>query len=49
MLTPLALGGALGSGTFGIYTKKTDTINVVNSGIVRPKPTMMNRRLVPQI
>ena len=49
MLTPLVLGGALGTATFCIYTRKTDTQHTVLHGSVRPKATMMNRRLVPQI
>lgn|SRR5436305_9959981 len=49
MLTPMTLAGALGSATFGIYTRKTNTFNVTNSGRVRPKVTMMNKRLLPQV
>lgn len=49
MITPLTLAGALGNATFGIYTRKTDTFNVANSGRIRPKATMMNKRLLPQV
>lgn len=49
MLTPLTLAGAFGSATFVVYTRKTTTAFTVDSGSLRPKATMMNRRLVPQI
>jgi hypothetical protein len=49
ILNPLTLAGALGSATFGIYTRKTDAIFTVNGGRVRPKVSMFNRRLRPQI
>lgn len=49
MLSVLTLAGALGSATFQIYTRKTQTGYTVDSGSLRPKATMMNRRLVPQI
>lgn len=49
MLAVLTLPGAFGSATFGVYTRKTDTFHVAGNGIIRPKVTMMNRRLLPQI
>lgn len=49
MLAPLTLAGAFGSATFGIFTRKTAAFFTADSGSVRPKATMMNRRLVPQI
>jgi hypothetical protein len=45
----LTLSGALGSADFGTFTRKTATFNSLSSGSVRPKATMMNRRLLPQI
>jgi hypothetical protein len=49
MLVPLTLTGALGTATFGIYSRKTDSFHPATVGILRPKATMMNRRLLPQI
>lgn len=49
LTTPLTLSGALGDATFKIFSRKTAAVYTVNSGTVRPKATMMNRRLSPQI
>jgi len=48
-LLPLALAGALGTATFCLYSRATDTQHTINAGLLRPKATMMNRRLLPQI
>jgi hypothetical protein len=49
MLVGLTLAGALGTATFGIYSRKLTTFAQANQGLLKPKATMMNRRLVPQI
>lgn len=49
MLAVMPLAGALGDAVFKIYSRKGDISYTVNSGILRPKATMMNRRLSPQI
>jgi hypothetical protein len=49
MQTNLTLAGAMGNAVFSIYTRKTTTAYQVNNGQARPKATMMNRRLLPQI
>lgn len=49
MILPLTLAGALGSADFTLFTRKTNTNHVIVSGQLRPKATMMNRRLLPQI
>jgi hypothetical protein len=45
----LPLAGALGDAVFQIFTRKTDTGYTVDSGLLRPKPTVMGRRLLPVI
>lgn len=49
MLSNLTLTGALGTASPGVYTKKTNTFHAYTHGIVRPKVSMFNRRLKPQI
>lgn len=49
MLAPLTLTGTFGTAIFGIYSRKTDSFHPATNGILRPKATMMNRRLLPQI
>ena len=43
----LALGGALGTADFGIYSRKLHQFNKVTHGIAKPKPTMLNKRTMP--
>lgn len=49
LLTQLVLGGALGTADFGVFTRKTGAFNKINHGILRPKPTGMNKRTLPVI
>jgi hypothetical protein len=49
MKTAITLAGALGSATFGIWTKKTSTFNVAKEGQIQQKATTMNKRARPRV
>jgi hypothetical protein len=49
MVTQLTLAGALGTAVFGVYTKKTDTFNSCDKGLIKPKATVMNKRALPRV
>lgn len=49
MTTVLTLAGALGTATFGVYTKKTTTFNHASAGILKEKATVMNKRARPKV
>lgn len=47
ILTQLALGGAAGVADFGTYSRKLTQFNKNTSGLLKPKPTMLNKRTLP--
>lgn len=49
MKTVLNLAGALGTATFGVFTRKTNTFNDTLSGVIKPKATVMNKRALPRV
>lgn len=49
MKNALTLAGALGTATFGVYTKKTDTFNAALDGQIQTKASMFNKRGRPRV
>jgi len=49
MLAVLTLAGALGTATFGHFTRKTQAFDAQKSGELKPKPTALNKRTLPII
>jgi hypothetical protein len=47
MTLPLQLGANEGDATFCQYTKKTKAGTIITDGLLRPKPTMLNKRTLP--
>lgn len=47
MLTALTLSGGAGNADFGIYSRKLHQFNKATAGILKPKPTMLNKRTLP--
>lgn len=45
----LTLGGALGTATFGVWSRKSGTFNAASAGEIKPKATTMNRRARPRV
>lgn len=43
----LALAGALGNATFGVFSRKLAQFNAVLHGVKKPKPTTLNKRSLP--
>lgn len=47
MLTAVTLSGGAGNADFGIYSRKLHQFNKATAGILKPKPTMLNKRTLP--